>query len=361
MTEQAAFQPDWTSPPGSTISRILDREGIPVAHFAWELDLAEPDVDALCKGKLRIDEGLASRLEKVLGVAAEFWLTREAQFRGDNKMLAERVPATDAKNWLRSLPTKDMKAFGWIVPQDTQITDLAECLRFFDVSSVQHYEERINQLIGRTKFRTSASFKSNPNALSAWLRFGEIQADMIDCEPWNRDKFRSVLPVMRKLTHFRDPNLFIPKLRNLCASAGVALVVARAPTGCRASGATMFLSEQKAVLLLSFRHLSDDHFWFSFFHECGHLILHPENLLIVEGEGDDEDPLEDEANRFAEDVLIPPPWKQLLSELRPNQKDIVRFAIRAGIAPGIVVGQLQHRGQLRHGFLNYLKRRYTWS
>ena len=122
----------------------------------------------------------------------------------------------------------------------------------------------------------------------------------------------------------------------------------------------MFVSEKKALILLSFRHLSDDHFWFSFFHECGHLLLHPHNMVIVEGESPEDDEMEKEANQFSEDVLIPAPWKQLLQELKPNREAIVRFAVRAGVSPGIVVGQLQHRGRIGHNFLNYLKRRYVW-
>lgn len=361
MTEQSLFEPEWISPPGSTILRILDRERIPVADFAWELGLPETEVDALCTGRLAINEPLAARLEKVLGVPADFWLVREAQFRADSKKLAERIPAADAKVWLRSLPTKDMKAFGWIEAQDSSVAEVAEYLRFFDVSSVTHYEHRVNSLVNRTKFRTSASFKSDANSLSAWLRFGEIQAQAIDCENWDSDKLVRLLPSMRKLTLLRNPQVFLPRLRQLCASAGVALVVARAPKGCRASGATMFVSDKRAVLMLSFRHLSDDHFWFSFFHECGHLILHPHNLLIVEGETEEGDPMEDEANRFAEDVLIPSPWKQILDSVKLNRDEIVRFAVRAGISPGIVVGQLQHRGRIEHGFLNYLKRRYKWQ
>lgn len=361
MTELSAFEPQWANSPGATILRMLERQRIPVADFAWELEMPHVDVDKLCKGRIGIDEDLASKLEKILGVSAEFWLLRDAQFRADARKLAERISAQDANAWLRKLPTRDMKAFGWINDVDSVVEQVAQYLKFFNVSSVEHYERRVDNLVKKTKFKTTSAFRSDADALNAWLRYGEIQAQTIDCLPWNASKLRDLLPAMRKLTRQHDPAKFLPQLKSLCASAGVALVVARAPRGCRASGATMFLSQRKAMILLSFRHLSEDHFWFAFFHECAHLILHPSNLLVVEGETDDDDPLEVEANNFAEDVLIPPPWRQLLDTLKPNRNDIIRFSVRAGVSPGIVVGQLQHRGRISHGFLNYLKRRFVWE
>jgi hypothetical protein len=40
---------------------------------------------------------------------------------------------------------------------------------------------------------------------------------------------------------------------------------------------------------------------------------------------------------------------------------IVRFAKRVGIAPGIIVGQLQHYDRIPRNYFNGLKRRYQWS
>ena len=67
---------------------------------------------------------------------------------------------------------------------------------------------------------------------------------------------------------------FLPKLQALCAEAGVALVFVRAPRGCRVSGASRLVTPEKAMILVSFRFRSDDQFWFTVFHEIGHLILH---------------------------------------------------------------------------------------
>ena len=159
----------------------------------------------------------------------------------------------------------------------------------------------------------------------------------------------------------KDPSDFLPALQQICSTSGVAAVIVRAPNGCRASGATRFVSSDKALLLLSFRYLSDDQFWFTFFHEAGHLLLHGAESIFLEGLDGDSSTQESEANEFAEKVLIPSEFKHALLTLTPDMRAIIRFAKKIGVSPGIVVGQLQHHGRVRRNHFNGLKRRFQWS
>jgi HTH-type transcriptional regulator/antitoxin HigA len=360
MPEAAEFEPDWFSPPGAAIAERLRRSEKPFADFLFEMDLHQDDAKRLLEGRLEITEAIACRLEKALGVTATFWLAREAQYRRDMVRIAEGIPSDAAREWLGQLPMKDMMDFGWIETHTEITKKVAECLRYFDIPSIDAFNRHLQNTVGNARLRTSQTFRSKPATLAAWIRRGELEAEKISCKPWDKAKFQSSLDDIRKLTLIRDPKNFLPKLTAVCASCGVALVIARAPSGCRASGATKFLPDNKALLLLSFRHLSDDHFWFSFFHEAGHLILHGEETTFIEGEFSDDSAQEQEANAFAEKTLIPEPWNRLLEKLPPNRKEITRFAVRAGVSPGIVVGQLQHKKRIAHNFLNYLKRRFVW-
>jgi len=112
---------------------------------------------------------------------------------------------------------------------------------------------------------------------------------------------------------------------------------------------------------MSFRYLSDDHFWFAFFHEAGHLLLHGESSIFLEGEGRLSTAEEEEANGFAANMLIPVEYRDELLKLPANGVVIMRFARRVGVSPGIVVGQLQKRGILRWNQLRNLKRQYAWT
>ncbi|WP_431884826.1 ImmA/IrrE family metallo-endopeptidase [Micromonospora wenchangensis] len=118
------------------------------------------------------------------------------------------------------------------------------------------------------------------------------------------------------------------------------------------------------TIVLSARHLSEDHFWFTFFHEASHLLLHDPSEIFL----DDEEQLtrevtesaEDEANHFAMQVLTPEPHGIKRSRWL-SHRDVIRRAHEIGISPGVLVGQLQHEGVLSFDTLNGLKRRYKWN
>lgn len=167
---------------------------------------------------------------------------------------------------------------------------------------------------------------------------------------------------MRTLTREPDPDIFIPKLIEACAKTGVAVIVEPAPNGCPASGATLWLSQDKALLMLSLRHKTNDHFWFSFFHEAGHLLRHGKRLRFIEMEGALSNEHEEEANEFARDWLIPPQYSRNLAAMPKSEVAISALAGQLGIAPGIIVGQLQNEGLLKwNSLLNkFLKVRYEW-
>jgi Zn-dependent peptidase ImmA (M78 family) len=169
------------------------------------------------------------------------------------------------------------------------------------------------------------------------------------------------LPTLRSLTRKKHPQTFIAELTEKCAECGVAVVVVRAPKGCHASGATLFLTPQKAVLMLSFRHLSEDQFWFTFFHEAGHLVLHGSESLFVEWEQSHTSKEESEANDFAGNTLVPVESQPAMLALPARAMAIIRFAQKVGVSPGIIVGQMQHRERLKRDQLNRLKRWFEWA
>jgi len=265
------------------------------------------------------------------------------------------------EEWLAELPVGDMVKFGWLRPSPRPAEEIAACLRFFGVTNVSAWRRTYADVQKIVAFRTSRSFESRPAAVAAWLRQGEIVGEAIKCGSWNAKRFEESLMQIRSLSRQKDPERFIPDLQRHCASAGVALAIVRAPNGCRASGATRFISENKALLLLSFRYRSDDQFWFSFFHEAGHLVLHGEKGFFLEGMEGAGSSEEQEANQFAEGILIPIEFRNQALNLPLSHRDVLRFARRLGISPGILVGQLQHYGRIGQDQLNGLKRRFTWE
>lgn len=355
MSEVASFLPEWASPPGATISDFLEDQGRALEDFIRDIGRPQRDARRLLEGTLPITEEIANSLSETLGATTEFWLSRERQFQD---AIARQL---SSERWLASMPFNDMSRFGWLRPAQSKKDKIDACLEHFGVPTVLEWMSKYEGRERLVAFRTSAAFTSEEGAVLAWLRKGEIEAAKIKCAQWDREMLREALPRLRALTRIKNPQEFIPHLVNICAECGVAAVIERAPKGCRASGATQLLSSNKALLMLSGRYRSDDHFWFTFFHEVGHLILHDMQSLFLEGEDLCSGQQEEEANTFSSNLLIPAESQATMRALPLDKKAVIRFARSIGVSPGIVVGQLQHLGAFTVRQLNDLKVRYSWE
>lgn len=354
------FNPNWISPPGETIGDILRQKDLTQADFGERIGADPATVRDLLEGRQPISGSLAQQLETTLGAPASFWLKREKTYRHELRRLEAYVAEEEVDTWLKSLPVAEMTRMGWLPAAGSRTDRAVACLRFFGVPDVRSWFAEYDSLLRSSAFRTSRSYESTPGSVAVWLRQGELEAASIGCMPWNPVKFKDVLRELRALTREDNPSVFLPELRQRLSECGVAAVALKAPSGCRASGVARFLTQKKALMLLSFRYLSNDQFWFSVFHEAGHLLLHPERLSI-DSPGMPSSKEENEANEFAAEILIPKEFEAEMMKLPVDGRAVMKFARRIGVAPGIVVGQLQHRGQLQRRQLNNLKRRYAWK
>jgi HTH-type transcriptional regulator/antitoxin HigA len=358
MADTDAFVPRWASPPSETIREALHERGISVVEFAKAMDVSLAEVDAVLTDKDPISIRLARKLANFLGGTVAFWLARDGQYRDDLARL-------DADKWAKSLPTDQMASFGWIARPSTWRERIAASLVFFGVRDLNSWRETYGLIVERAKFRFPDSSGPDQAAVSAWLRQAEVLAEQVSRATWSPAKFEGAFREIRPLTRLRDPSSFLPVLVRLCAEAGVAVVLLRSPRGCPASGASRFVTPDTPQIILSARYLADDHLWFTFFHEAAHLILHDRASTHVDqleaGRRNPDSAEEAEADEFAESVLIPPSYRGRIPKGRPSAREVVRLAREIGIAPGVLVGQLQHAGVLSFGTnLNRLKRRYKW-
>jgi HTH-type transcriptional regulator/antitoxin HigA len=126
------------------------------------------------------------------------------------------------------------------------------------------------------------------------------------------------------------------------------------------SGAARWIKD-KAVIQLSLKYKTDDQFWFSFFHEAGHIVKHGRKGVFVDYGYSNEDEEEREANEFARDILIPPRHSKRLPLVAKSRKLVKEFAKEIGISPGIVVGRLQHDKLLYPAAFADLKAPIDWE
>lgn len=353
MTEQT-FRPNWASAPGETIQAIISARGLSTATLETSLAMRDTDLNRLLIGQLAISQDLAKRLSDVLGSTPRFWLERDKQYHEGLKSL--ELAAPELLRWAQSFPVTEMVKAGWM-HRPARNEAAVELLAFFGVSGLDDWKENYQARMTQTKFRTSERFKNTVGATTAWIRRGEIIAEEMNCGPFQKENFGQSLSKLKALTFEENPRVFVPALQKECAKHGVAVVVTRCLPGCAASGATHILENGTALLLLSARFLSDDQFWFSFFHEAGHLMLHTDKDCVEE-KGADITAIEEEANAFAQQVILAPLGEERLSALSFNKFSIARFARGCNVSAGVIVGQLQHRTN-KHSAFNPMKIRYA--
>ncbi len=157
---------------------------------------------------------------------------------------------------------------------------------------------------------------------------------------------------------------FVSSLTKLCASAGVIVVFVQELPKTSVSGATRWLSHNRPLIQLSLRHKRNDMLWFSFFHEAGHVYFgHAKREVLLDDEFDDfYDQRETNANKFAMELLIPQlELNQFLQQNDFTQNPLCNFAKKMRIAPGIIVGRLQHDGKVTYDSFNKFKLTFSWN
>ena len=359
MAEEATnrFVPDYSVSPGEVLEDYLESQGMTQIELADLLGFAKKTVNEIIKGKAQIMPETALKLERVFGRPAHFWNNLERRYQEGRARLKDQQRPHEYLDWLKRVPVKAMAERGFIRKFDDKLEQLDDVLRFFDVADPEQWRTVWEQ--HQVAYRQSQCFETSAEAVSAWLRQGEIEAQRIDCAPYDQRGFQSALDEIRALT--REPlEVFEPRLVELCAGVGVAVVLVPELPKTGISGATRWL-KNKAIIQLSFRYKSNDQLWFTFFHEAGHILKHGRKAIFIEGNGMGDEK-EEEANAFARDKLIPPAaYAAFVKTGKRRLNEIEAFADQIGIAPGIVVGRLQHDKLLpvKHG--NKLKIFYRWA
>lgn len=356
------YQPDAVSPPGETLLDLLEERGLTQKELALRMGRPLKTINEIVKGKAAITKETSLELEKVLGTPADFWLRREARYREYLARVEEQKNAERWLPWLERLPVKELMQHGALpklrLTGENKKQVLLAALRFFGVASPEGWERVYAE--PQVSYRRTRADQSDTGAISSWLRLGEIEAEGVACERYNRARFKKALERARELTVL-DPEEFEPKLHNLCAQAGVALVLVPAIPRAHVSGVSRWLSAHKPLLQLSLYGKTNDRFWFTFFHEAAHILLHDKSeVFLDEFTGEVlQSRQEEEANAFAARFLIPEESENELPCLK-SKKAVVDFARRLGIHPGIVVGRLQHEQHIPVTWMNDLKVSFRW-
>ncbi|MFP4156246.1 MAG: helix-turn-helix domain-containing protein [Opitutales bacterium] len=361
--QKHTFDPDYIVPPGATLSETIDSLGLTQKELAQRMGRPLKTINEIIKGVAAITAETALQLEKVTGIPASFWNNAEANYQERLARLKEAEAIQKQTDWLKRFSYAKMAALKLVPEASTKEEKVSNLLNFFGVAGPSQWESTYTELEGAA--RESNTTKSELGDLSAWLRTGEIMAQRKQCEAYSASKFKQALKEVRALTR-RNPVEAWPKVVDLCAAAGVAVVLVPELPKTHVFGFTRWLTPGKALIQLSLRYKTDDMLWFTFFHEAAHILLHGKKDVFIEFRGVDNEK-EQEANQWAANFLISQSdWATFMKSLpsRPTKTAITKFARSIEVADGIVLGRLQHRQKrVGPGRYNELKHKLEikWS
>jgi len=352
--ERIEFKPDYAVAPGATLLETIQSQGISQAELAKRTGRPLKTINEIIKGKAAITAETALQLEHVLGVPASFWNNLERNYRQALASFKEQEALEAGKEWVKKFPVKELIKRDALAESREGVELVRAMFQFFGVSSTSAWSQVWNA--PAAAYRRSPAFRSSPESTAAWLRLGEMAAKKQELPAFDKAVFKKVLASMRTLMSLHPAELQTSMVAE-CRKAGVSLVFIKELPRTRVHGAVRWVGENP-IIQLSCRYKVEDIFWFTFFHEAGHVLLHGKRDVFLEDDGNGDDK-EREADAFATSQLIPElQWRRFVATAHFSESSVQTFADTLGIPAGIVVGRLQHEKMIPFSRLNYLRQRF---
>jgi HTH-type transcriptional regulator / antitoxin HigA len=348
---QNQYHPQTVTHPGEDLREKLEELQMTPLEFAVRCNKAPKTISEVMNGKSSITPDMAIQFENVLQIPANYWLKRQYNYDEAKARSKHQATIEAAITWATEFPYADMAKKGWVV-STTKVEEKVDALfGFFCISSHEAWRSYYIEKKLTAAFRISLAHSKSPFALSAWLQRGENTARKIEAPDYSPKALREILPALKTIMA-EQPEDFFQQIQALCLTAGVKVVYTPCLKGAPINGAARWIESNTTPLIqLSCRHKRNDVFWFSFFHEIGHILLHgKKDIFLEDGEYDEMDKVkEKEADDFAVDwTLSEAEENAILDDAPLNDDSIVEWANKLNTHPGIIIGRLQHRKLIPH-------------
>lgn len=349
------YYPQTVSHPGTTLAEILAEKQMGAKEFAVRTGKPEKTISDVLNGKSGITPEMGILFEQVLKIPAHFWINRQRTYDEYLARVAYQKTIDEGIEWSKIFPYAKMASLGWVKPTTKKEVKVTNLFEYFEVSNTKGYYDFYHNQKLPVNFRISLKENENAGAISAWLRQGEIQAEAYGVSEFDKKKLQEILPKLKNIM-VTQPNDFFSKIQALCSYAGVKVVHTPCLPKAPIHGSTRWLVDAP-LIQLSGRYKRNDIFWFTFFHEIGHILLHGKKYISIENiEYDGENQIyENEANEFSANLLL---TKEQENEITSNrnlrENDVIRYAEKFKTHPSIIIGRLQHLKLIPFGLGNNL-------
>jgi addiction module HigA family antidote len=351
MAKQNQYFPQSRPHPGETLAEKLEEMEMGPKEFALRTGKPEKTIIAILKGESSITTDMAVQFENVTKIPANFWMNHQ---RGYDEFVARekrQVVIEEAVAWSRQFPLADLIKKRWLPPVSTIQEKTTAMLDFFGFSNHTAWENYYFKQQLKVAFRISLAQTNEPYAISAWLRKGELQAAELEANDYSEKKFKEVLPELKSIMA-KHPADFFNQLQRICLRAGVKVIHTPCIKNAPISGSTRWLNDTPFIQLTG-RYNRNDSFWFTFFHEAGHILLHGKKDIFLEKvEYTDKDlEKEQQADEFACKWTLTDDEEAKILEATPLNEEVIRdFAKKFNTHPAIIIGRLQHKKLIPYSF-----------
>jgi len=330
--------------PGDEIRRLLQKRGWTQADLARIIKRPLPTINAVIQGKKTITPEMAISLGAAFGIKPENWMRLESKYR---LSLAKTNPNQIEKRALLYdyAPIKDMERRGWI-PHTTSVQEQEKSLcQFFEINSLEE-EPQISVV---TRKPTEAQTLTAEQ--KAWCFRAKHLGNALQVPLLKKSTLKKASLELRELAAFPEEARHVPKI---LAEYGIRFLVIEPLRNSKIDGATIWLDEDSPIIVVSLRYDRIDGFWFTLLHEFFH-VVHEDASIDDDLCGDGQIPsiakvgAERKADAEASDILVPTEkLNSFVLRVSPlySKTRIIQFAHTIQIHPGIIVGQLQHRGEI---------------
>lgn len=306
------------TPPGEFLEEKLEEMGMDVNEFAKRIGYTPKTVNEILKGKCAITTEMAFNLEYVTGMSVAFWLNAQRGYEEELMRQKIKKSLNDTPLWRSDFPLPELAPRNWIADMDNKDDNVSPILQFFKVSSPKAWKDYYLSADLKVAFRISLSEAQDPYAASVWLRRGEILAEAIPMEKQNEKKLRSAvkkaLPQFIELakTYGDQSTQGAPgeidegmlKLQELGLSLGIKILYVQNFKSAPIHGMSRWY-RHIPIIQLHDRFEDRKAFWFTFFHELSHIILHGKKDIFIKNayHGNKNPQKEEEADLFAQKCM----------------------------------------------------------
>lgn len=332
-------------PPGEFLKEELDARGWSQADFAEIMGRPPATVSDLILGKRSISPEIARGLAAALGTSAEFWMNLDTAYQLSRVRRNEDDVITRRAKLYEKAPIKEMVRRGWIEHSDNVEVLEKRVLTFLRINSLDEEPD-----VPLHAARKATSYGDITPGQLVWLLRAHQLARAVSAKPFSERGVDEAIERLRSLMHAIQEIRHVPRI---LSEAGIKFVIVQPLPGSRIDGAC-FWADESPVIAMTLRFDRIDNFWFVLMHEIGHIKNRAESLDsdLESQAGDTDRPVEErEADAFALETLVPQyRIEGFIARIRPlySARRIEAFAHTLGLHPAIVIGQLQHRGEIAY-------------